>query len=167
MLSKIWLAPLALAFVALPLLSAAQDKAPKKAAPPALDAAGLAFMSGHWETAPGGQQTDENWTDVAGGTLFGTSRTVAGGKTVFFEFLRVETRKDGVFYVAQPKGGKGTDFQLVKLEGEKATFENLAHDFPKRILYWKDGKDLVARIEGDGSEPEKAQEFRFAPRKGR
>src|SRR5688572_10211435 len=149
---KAWIVPLALALVAVPLLSAAQGEAPRKEPAPALDVAGLAWMSGHWETTPGAQQTDENWTDIAGGTLFGTSRTVARGKTVFFEFLRVETRNDGVFYVAQPKGGKGTDFQLVKLEGEKATFENLAHDFPKRILYWKDGKDLVARIEGDGAE---------------
>jgi hypothetical protein len=30
----------------------------------------------------------------------------------------------------------------------EATFENLAHDFPQRIIYRKCGDDLCARIEG-------------------
>jgi hypothetical protein len=47
-------------------------------------------------------------------------------------------------------------------EGE-AVFENLAHDFPKRILYRRlpDG-GLLARIEGDGTEKQKPMEFRFS-----
>ncbi len=30
----------------------------------------------------------------------------------------------------------------------RVVFENTAHDFPQRIIYWKDGNDLRARIEG-------------------
>lgn len=128
-------------------------------------AADLAWMSGDWETAPGRSQTDEHWTRPAGGSLFGVSRTVAGDRTVFFEYLRIETRPDGIYYIAHPKARTpGTDFKLVKLAGQQATFENLAHDFPKRILYRKNADgSLTARVEGDGSEKEKPQEFQYRP----
>lgn len=126
----------------------------------------LAWISGDWETAPGGRmQIDEHWTKVSGGSLFGVSRTVAGGRTVFFEYLRIETRGTDIFYVAHPKARTpGTDFKLVKLNGQEATFENLAHDFPKRIIYRKntDGS-LTARIEGDGTEKQKPQDFQYRP----
>ena len=126
----------------------------------------LSWISGDWETAPGGRmQIDEHWTKAAGGSLFGVSRTVAGGKTVFFEYLRIETRGADIFYVAHPKARTpGTDFKLVKLQGQEATFENLAHDFPKRIIYRKntDGS-LTARVEGDGTEKEKPQDFQYRP----
>jgi hypothetical protein len=90
------------------------------------------------------------------------SRTVAGDKTVFFEYLRIETRPDGVYYVAHPKARPGTDFRLISVKGQVATFENPAHDFPKRIIYRRneDGS-LTARIEGDGTEKEKPQDFLY------
>ena len=45
----------------------------------------LAWISGDWETASGRMQIDEHWTRVAGNSLIGMSRTVGGGKTVFFD----------------------------------------------------------------------------------
>jgi hypothetical protein len=125
----------------------------------------LAWLSGDWETAPGRMQIDEHWTKVAGGSMIGMSRTVAGGKTVFFEYLRIEARGDGVYYVAHPKARTpGTDFKLTRLTGQEAVFENPAHDFPKRIIYRKtaDGA-LTARVEGDGTEKEKPQDFHYRP----
>jgi hypothetical protein len=125
----------------------------------------LAWLSGAWETLPGRAQIDEQWTRVAGGTLLGVSRTVVANKTVFYEYLRIETRGTDIYYVAHPKGRQpGTDFKLVHLKGQAATFENLAHDFPKRILYRKNSDGtLTARIEGDGTEKEKPQEFQYRP----
>ena len=123
----------------------------------------LAWLSGDWETAPGRRQIDEHWTAVAGGSMIGMSRTVAGGKTVFYEYLRIETRGDGIYYVAHPKARTpGTDFKLMRLSGQEAVFENPAHDFPKRIIYHKNADGtLTARIEGDGTEKEKPQEFHY------
>ena len=125
----------------------------------------LAWLSGDWETAPGRMQIDEHWTKVAGGSLIGMSRTVAGGKTVFFEYLRIEARGDGVYYVAHPKARTpGTDFKLTRLTGQEAVFENPAHGFPKRIIYRKTADDaLTARVEGDGTEKEKPQDFHYRP----
>lgn len=97
--------------------------------------------------------------------MLGTGRTIGGGRTVFFEFLRLEERDGGIDYVAHPGGGAGTAFRLTKIEARKAVFENPSHDFPKKITYTlEDGGVLVARIEGDGTEKESPQEFRFAPR---
>ncbi|MFN0122575.1 MAG: DUF6265 family protein [Blastocatellia bacterium] len=125
----------------------------------------LAWMSGHWQTAPGRAQSEEHWTHAAGGTLFGVSRTIAGGKTVFFEYLRVETRGADIYYVAHPKArNPGTDFKLARMSAGEAVFENLAHDFPKRIIYRKNADGtMTARIEGNGTEKEKPQDFHFRP----
>ena len=52
----------------------------------------------------------------------------------------------------------------MQLEGQSAVFENLHHDFPKRILYRKNSDgSLTARVEGDGSEKEKPQDYHFLP----
>jgi len=126
----------------------------------------LAWISGDWETTSGPLQIEEHWTRVAGGSMIGMGRTVAKGRTVFFEYLRIESRADGIYYVAHPKARPGTDFKLVRVEGQSATFENLAHDFPKRLIYRKNADgSLTTRVEGDGTEKEKPEEFRLRPMK--
>lgn len=121
----------------------------------------LAFLAGSWRMA-GPPAIEEHWMRPAGGTLIGMGRVSSEGRTFFFEYLRIETRADGLYYVAQPKGGPPTGFKLVKVVPGEAVFENLGHDFPKRILYRRleDGR-LFARTEGDGTEKEKASEFLY------
>ena len=124
--------------------------------------ADLAWIAGDWQTASGGRrQIEEHWTGVAGGTMMGMSRTVAGEKTVEFEYLRIEQRADGIYYVAHPKARcPATDFKLSKASATEAVFENPQHDFPKRIIYRKTGDDsLTASI--DGGEGSKAMTFSF------
>jgi hypothetical protein len=41
-------------------------------------------------------------------------------------------------------------------------FANPEHGFPARISYWRDGADLLARIEGTIQEEDVAKEWRFA-----
>ncbi len=126
----------------------------------------LAWLSGSWEGRAGKAGLEEHWTPAAGGTLFGVSRTIVGGKTVAFEFLRIEERGDGIFYVAQPGGRPPTDFKLMKLEGQSVVFENLQHDFPQRIIYRlnADGA-LDARVEGERDGRLRGQDFHFRPTK--
>lgn len=126
------------------------------------DISQLSWIAGDWQTAPGGRaQIEEHWTLPAGGSMLGMSRTVAGGKTAEFEFLRIEQREDGIFYVAQPKGRcPATDFKLTRVASQEAVFENPKHDFPKRIIYRKTADDsLTASI--DGGEGTKAMVFSF------
>ncbi len=151
--------PARFVFPGLALLAAAGAA---HATPPTI--ADLGFMAGSWTTQSGPARVDEQWSCPGPDSMLGIGRTIAKGKTAYFEFLRIETRPDGLVYVAQPKGGPPTDFKLVKLEGGAAVFENLAHDFPKRIIYTKtaDG-GLTARVEGDATSKEKAEEFRYRP----
>jgi hypothetical protein len=124
--------------------------------------ADISWLAGDWQTAPGGRrQIEEHWTAVAAGTMMGMSRTVAGEKTVEFEYLRIEQRADGIYYVAHPKARcPGTDFKLTKASATEAVFENPQHDFPKRIIYRKTADDaLTASI--DGGEGTKAMSFAF------
>jgi len=126
------------------------------------DIAELSWISGDWQTSPGGRaQIEEHWTQPAGGSMLGMGRTVAGGKTAEFEFLRIEQRDDAVYYVAQPRGQcPSTDFKLTRANGQEAVFENPAHDFPKRIIYKKTGEDsLTASI--DGGEGTKQMTFAY------
>lgn len=123
--------------------------------------ADLSWISGDWQTAPGGRrQIEEHWTTAAGGSMMGMSRTVAGDKTVEFEYLRIEQREDGIYYVAHPKARcPGTDFKLTRASATEAVFENPQHDFPKRIIYRKTDDGLTASI--DGGEGSKSVSFVF------
>jgi hypothetical protein len=116
-------------------------------------------MAGHWRGADEGTVMEELWTAPAGGTLLGVHRDVKGGRTVSWEFLRIETTPDGIVYQASPMGRPPTPFKLVESGERRAVFANPQHDFPKRILYWlaKDGA-LHARIEGDAG---KSMEWRW------
>lgn len=149
---------LALSIAAHPAFGAAP------AAPPKI--ADLAFLAGSWVIESGGVRVEEQWLCPGPDGMVGMGRTtsVAKAKTVFFEYLRIEARAGGLVYVAQPKGGPATEFPLVRLEAGTAVFENLAHDFPKRIVYTRraDG-GLTARVEGDASSPEKAEELLYRP----
>ena len=121
----------------------------------------ISWIAGDWQTAPGGRrQIEEHWTAVAGGSMMGVSRTVAGDKTVEFEYLRIEQRADAIYYVAHPKARcPGTDFKLTRVSATEAVFENPQHDFPKRIIYRKTDDGFTASI--DAGEGTKAISFVF------
>ena len=122
----------------------------------------ISWIAGAWQSEPGGRrQSEEHWTTVAGASMLGMSRTVAGDKTVEFEYLRIEQRADGIYYVAHPKARcPGTDFKLTRASATEAVFENPQHDFPKRIIYRKSGDDaLTATI--DAGEGTKAMSYSY------
>jgi len=83
--------------------------------------------------------------------LVGMSRTVAGGRTTAFEFMRIEARPDGIYYVAQPGGRPPVDFKLASESAAELIFVNPGHaDRLKKVIYRReaDGR-LTARIEGE------------------
>lgn len=112
----------------------------------------LSWMAGCWELTRqnGAMLISEQWMRPAGGTLIGMSRTVNGGKTSAWEFIRIVTEGDGLDYVAKPNTNKEeTVFKLARASTDEIVFENMLHDFPQRIIYRKAAPDtLFARIEG-------------------
>ena len=110
----------------------------------------LGWLAGCWRAERGEAGSMEHWLPPAGGTMLGVGRTVRRGKTVEHEFMQIRESAEGqLVYVALPSGQKETTFTLKQLSDGEVTFENLAHDFPQRVIYrlGADGR-LAARIEG-------------------
>ena len=110
--------------------------------------ADLGFLRGSWSAPQGPSEVEEHWTAPKAGTMIGMNRTTRGDRTAAFEFLRIVTRPDGLYYMASPGGRPPTPFKLAELSKDNAAFLNPKHDFPQKILYWREGASLCAAIEG-------------------
>lgn len=105
------------------------------------------WMTGYWLSCESGEVA-ENWIGAGAGTLVGVNLTQ--GREAHYEFLRVARDETGGYgYFSMPEGvGPPTEFRMIAHEGQRAVFENAAHDFPQRIIYERSGDVLHARIEG-------------------
>jgi hypothetical protein len=110
--------------------------------------ADLAFMAGCWKLERDGRTVEEHWLSPSGGMLIGVGRTVAGGKTVEYEFLQIRDLPEGLTYTAKPSGQREASFKLASKTPDEVVFENPAHDFPQRIRYRRGADTLHARVEG-------------------
>lgn len=121
----------------------------------------VSWLQGAWVNESSGRRTEEHWIAPRGGTMLGLSRTIAGDRTVAFEYLRIEARGDDLVFLASP-GGRcpATPFTLSSISTDRVVFENLEHDFPQRIIYQiaPDGT-MKARIEGTSRGQEKHMEW--------
>ena len=98
----------------------------------------------------------------------GQSLTRAAGKIVEQETMRIvheETDDPAIPWMtfrAMPKGAEETVFQWAPSQLPGLTFVNASHDYPQRIRYWREGKELLAEIAlADGS---KARRWRYSAR---
>ena len=109
----------------------------------------LAWMEGTWVGEKDGIRMEEVWTGLRGGALLGLHSDVKAGRLVGWEFFRIAAVDGRVAYLSSPRSAPPTPFALVEAGDKRAVFENKAHDFPQRILYWIDGAGAMhARIEG-------------------
>ena len=84
----------------------------------------LEWMAGCWQQ--NGKNADsfisEQWTRPFG-MMIGTNRTVRDGKVRAFEYMRIESRDNGVYFVARPSGAANeTGFRLLSLKKKKVVF---------------------------------------------
>jgi hypothetical protein len=109
----------------------------------------LRFMAGSWASRDDANREEEHWMAPRGGMMVGMHRDLRAGRAKSFEFFRIEEREDGVWFLTQPGGRPATPFKAKELTASRVVFENLAHDFPQRVLYWREKPgELRARIEG-------------------
>jgi hypothetical protein len=118
-----------------------------KAVPPeateASPLAPLAWLEGCWRGTVNRREYREHWMPLRGKMLVGMSQTVTQDKTQDYEYLRLESRPDGVYYVALPSGQRETAFkfagQTVVTLGDRNddayTFINPALEFPQKLTY--------------------------------
>jgi Domain of unknown function (DUF6265) len=133
-----------------------QTAAAPAAVPSSLDA--LAWLRGCWLGTVNRREFLEQWSPPRGGMMVGFSHTVVApraqgsakdqgeaatepgkDKTQDFEYLRIEARADGIYYVAVPSGKKEVGFKLSEVSEDSGaklfTFTNLADEFPQRLVY--------------------------------
>lgn len=113
------------------------------------------WMAGSWIQTEGARWADEYWTLMRGGVMIGASRSGKGDVLSSWEHTRIERSSDGgLVYLASPHGRPAIAFKMVKSDAASIEFANPAHDYPQRIRYWRDGKQLNAEISlADGSKP--------------
>jgi hypothetical protein len=121
----------------------------------------LAWLAGNWKGSLGDATIEERWMEPAGKTMMAVSRTVAGGRTVAFEFLRIEERPEGIVYIAHPQARPGTEFALTRASDTEAVFENPRHDNPKLIRYIRTQGVLTAETKGEEDGQPVSQRFVF------
>ncbi len=108
----------------------------------------VAWLEGDWGGDEKAIWTEEHWSTARGATMLGTHRSVRDDRTVFFEFLQIEASPTDVVYWAAPRGQSPTPFRLVSVEGQKASFYNMNHDYPQWVIYERAGSVLKVHIEG-------------------
>jgi hypothetical protein len=133
----------------------AADPAKAAAAQPTAEGplAPLAWLSGCWKGSANQREFREQWMPLAGTVMLGVGHTTQSGQTQDYEYLRIEPRADGIYYVALPSKQKETAFKLGEIVKDDAdtifTFSNPTHDFPQRIVYRRGlGGWLYAHAEG-------------------
>jgi hypothetical protein len=128
-------------FAALPVAAMAQTPAVPQPPAPAtpLPLAAFAWLAGCWEGKVNQRDFREEWLPLRGEVMVGASQTAMLGKTLSYEFLRLEPRADAIYYIPMPSGRKDEAFKMVsrKTDGEDEifTFENASNEFPQRIIY--------------------------------
>lgn len=107
---------------------------------------------------------EELWQQPKGNTMLAVHRDVKAGRTVSFEFLRIEATAEAITYWGSPRGRPATPFKMVEQGEQRVVFENAEHDFPRRIMYWKtkDGS-LHAKVEGMIGGKPAAEEWTWRP----
>lgn len=116
------------------------------------------FMAGSWRGVTDAQRMEEHWTTPDGRMMVGMHRDT-GSERSSFEFLRIEAQGGTLVYLAMPAGRPAVAFPLKTIEANRIVFENLKHDFPQRVIYWRADDRLCARVEGPSTDGDDAAEW--------
>jgi len=113
----------------------------------------LGWLEGCWRGAVNQREFREYWLPRKGGMIVGAGHTVMQDKTQDFDYLRVEARPDGVYYIILPSGKPEASFKLTAAiedgHGTEFTFTNGGDEFPQRIVYRRGSEGwLYASVEG-------------------
>ncbi|HZQ60478.1 MAG TPA: DUF6265 family protein [Casimicrobiaceae bacterium] len=125
------------------------------AAPGVPDIQSMKWLEGCWQGSVNNRTFREVWLPLRGAMMVGVSQTVMGDKTLDYEYLRIEPRGEGTFYVVSPPGKPERAFkltdELVDKEDDAHTFVFVdpAGEFPRRIGYRRATQGwLYTEVEG-------------------
>jgi len=111
-------------------------------------------LVGTWQVQ--GKPQFEQWQQVSENELTGASYKIIGEEKKVTETLSIIDSKDRIVYeatVPNQNEGIGIPFILNRAEKDVLSFENLSHDFPKKIRYTiKNSKLIFVEVLGENDE---------------
>lgn len=111
------------------------------------------FLKGTWQVE--GKQTYEHWK-LDGDKLIGESYKIKADRKYVTEGLEIKIQDEQLIYTATVKNqnsGKGIPFTLTMVGDATYSFENAAHDFPKKIQYTIVSKtELLVKVLGENDQ---------------
>lgn len=99
----------------------------------------LSWLTGCWWGDVNKHEFREYWHPLRGDMMIGVSRLALPERVTSFEYLRLESRPDGVYYVNAPKGKNEVAFKLASTrkdgDDEIFAFTVEGDGFPTSITY--------------------------------
>jgi hypothetical protein len=129
--------------------------------------ADLAWFNGRWQGTHGEDAVEEQWSDVAGGTMMSMFRWLKEGKVRFYELMTLEPEAEGVLLrikhfspglMGWEEKNDSVVLALVHLSPGKAVFSRRGHDEPLWLVYEQNQADelIVHFDKGEGPPPPEA-----------
>jgi Domain of unknown function (DUF6265) len=126
----------------------------------------LYALEGVWRMQTKQGAIHEVWRKVNKRYLRSTGFFVKGKDTIVTERVSLQNLNQGIYYtstVEEQNNKRPVSFKLTSSNDSIFTFENLLHDFPRRIVYELVGKDsLHAYIDGGAVDATKRQDFYYS-----
>lgn len=112
----------------------------------------IKIITGTWINKRANGDIYEHWDRRSESEFSGISYKLAKSDTVFLEKVRLYWQGKEIIYAPVAYGQnkeKEVLFKLKSMEQNRFVFENIQHDFPKRIVYdFRTADSLYAYIEG-------------------
>ncbi len=122
------------------------------------------WLLGRWENDSRAGKMVEEWATFNDSTLIGFGLFIVGQDTVFSEDMQLVQRGDSLSFSAKAYGqndDKPVKFDMTSSAENEMTFENPAHDFPKKIIYKHVKDSLIAEVSGVEKGQPKTEWFRM------
>jgi len=123
--------------------------------------ASLSWMAGSWVQDKGKTVVLESWVGPNHGLMAAVNVSAWDTGKTSYEFLRIVDTAESMSYMASPSGREPVEFKFKEAIGQRVVFENEKNDYPQRIIYWRDGDKLGARIEGKLQGRDRSDEWLF------
>jgi hypothetical protein len=121
----------------------------------------VTWLTGDWVDERPGVTTRETWLPLRDGVIAEVGQTIRPGRPSTMEFAYLSWKLNSLTFTALVDGQPPTPFVLKPDPAGRLVFENLAHDFPQRVIYWRCDADLCARIEGMVGGKLQGQDWRY------
>jgi len=133
--------------------------------------ASMGWLAGDWTSDDHGVVFDEHWLAPKGDAMYAVSRMVQGAATKMCELSVIEDTDDGTWLRVRHfsrslepwkmDAAGPMAHRLVESAENRAVFEDEKREFPRRIVYSREGDTLTARLEGTKGGKPADQEFKL------